>query len=110
MAATIPAVFMAAGQLVLELRADIAPLAPETRKRSKLALGYFFSLVLYLLLILLIGFGVATAAFSFGFLYGWVRWHWGKALTYTVAIVGIAHFMSSLLNLYWPEGMLFSLW
>jgi putative tricarboxylic transport membrane protein len=110
MAATIPAVFMAAGQLVLELRADIAPLAPETRKRSKLALGYFFSLVLYLLLILLIGFGVATAAFSFAFLYGWVRWHWGKALTYTVAIVGIAHFMSSLLNLYWPEGMLLSLW
>ncbi|HEX5606648.1 MAG TPA: tripartite tricarboxylate transporter TctB family protein, partial [Candidatus Binatia bacterium] len=110
MAATIPAVFMAAGQLVLEMRSDIPSPPPENRKRSKLALGYLFSLVLYLLLILLIGFGVATAAFTFAFLFGWIRWQWVKALTYTVAVVGIAQLMSWLLNLYWPEGMLLSLW
>ena len=110
MTATIPAVFMAVGQLVLELRADTQPAPPETRKRTNLALGYFVSLLLYLLLILLFGFGVATAGFTFAFLYGWVRLHWSKALLYTVAVVGVAQLMSWLLNLYWPEGMLFSQW
>ena len=67
MAATIPAIFMAAAQLVLELRATRAAPGIETRKKIKLALGYFFSLLLYLLLILLFGFGIATALFTFGF-------------------------------------------
>ncbi|MGB7952259.1 MAG: tripartite tricarboxylate transporter permease, partial [Candidatus Binatia bacterium] len=44
MAATIPAVFMAAIQLVLELRGAPPAAPPETRQRTKLALGYFFSL------------------------------------------------------------------
>jgi TctA family transporter len=106
MAATVPAVFMAAGQLVLELRADTPAPPPETRKRTQLALGYFFSLLFYLLLILLLGFGIATAAFTFAFLYGCVRLRWSKALIYTVVVVGVAQLMSWLLNLYWPGGML----
>jgi hypothetical protein len=107
MAATIPAVFMAASQLVLELRADTPAPPPETRRKTMLALGYFFSLVFYLLLTLLLGFGIATAVFTFAFLGGWVRLHWLKALIYTVAVVGVTQFMSWLLNLYWPGGMLF---
>jgi len=110
MAATIPAILMAATQLVFELRADIPAPASETRKKTKLALGYLFSLVLYLFLILLFGFGVATAVFTFVFLYLWVRLRWTHALIYTVAVVGVAQLMSWLLNLYWPEGMLFSRW
>lgn len=110
MAATIPAIVMAAVQLVLELRAEIPAPLPETRKRSRRALGYLFSLVLYLLTILLIGFGVATALFTFTFVYGLVRLHGSKALLYTVVVVGVAQLMSWLLNLYWPEGILFSGW
>jgi hypothetical protein len=110
MAATIPAVFMAAIQLVLELRGAPPAAPPETRQRTKLALGYFFSLALYLLLILLVGFGVATAGFVFAFLYGWVRMRWSNALIYTVAVVGVTLLMSWLLNLYWPEGLLLGQW
>jgi hypothetical protein len=106
MAATIPAVLMAAAQLVFELRADTPPPAPETRKKTKLALGYLFSLVLYLLVILLFGFGVATALFTFGFLYGSVRMRWAPALIYTGVVVGLTLLMSRLLGLYWPEGIL----
>ncbi len=79
MAATIPAVFMAAAQIVLEVRASPEVPGAETRKKTKLALGYLFSLVLYLLLILLFGFGIATALFTFGFLFGWVRTGWFSA-------------------------------
>ena len=61
MAATIPAIFMAAAQIVLDVRATREAPGIETRKKTKLALGYFLSLVLYLLLILLFGFGIATA-------------------------------------------------
>ncbi|MGH7797572.1 MAG: tripartite tricarboxylate transporter permease [Candidatus Binatia bacterium] len=107
MAATIPAVFMAAAQLIVELRADKPAPPPETRKKTKLALGYFVSLVFYLLMILLFGFGIATAVFTFAFLYGWVRIRWTHALIYTAAMVGVALLMSWLLNLYWPGGMLF---
>jgi TctA family transporter len=107
MAATIPAVLMATAQLVFELRADIPAPPPETRKKSILALGYFLSLLFYLLIILLFGFGIATAIFIFAFLWGWVRLRWTRALIYTVAVVGIAQLMSRLLNLYWPEGMIF---
>jgi putative tricarboxylic transport membrane protein len=109
MAATIPAIFMAAAQIVLEVRATREVPGIETRKKTKLALGYFFSLVLYLLLILLFGFGAATAVFTFAFLYGWVRTRWSYALIYTVAIVGLAQLMGWLLNLYWPEGVLLGL-
>jgi putative tricarboxylic transport membrane protein len=109
MAATIPAIFMAAAQIVLEVRADTPAPSPETRKKTELALGYFFSLVLYLLLILLFGFGAATAVFTFVFLYGWVRTRWSYALIYTVAIVGLAQLMGWLLNLYWPQGILLGL-
>ncbi|MGH7845596.1 MAG: hypothetical protein ACREQW_10560, partial [Candidatus Binatia bacterium] len=69
MAATIPAIFMAAAQLVIELRATRNAPGLETRTKTRLALGYFFSLVLYLLLTLLFGFGIATALFTFVFLY-----------------------------------------
>jgi hypothetical protein len=110
MAATIPAIFMAAAQIVLEVRATQEAPGIETRKKTRLALGYFFSLVLYLLVILLFGFGIATALFTFGFLYGWVRMHWPYALIYTAAMVGVALLISWLLNLYWPEGMLFGQW
>lgn len=106
MAATIPAVLMAVAQLVIELRADTPAPPPETRKKTKLALGYFFSLLFYLLLILLIGFGIATAVFTFAFLVGCVRTRWTHAAIYTAATVGVTLLMSWLLNLYWPEGML----
>jgi len=106
MAATIPAIVMAAAQLVIELRADrIAP-GDETRKRTTTALGYFLSLVLYLLLIMLLGFGIATALFVFIFLYGWVKMPWFRALIYTGSVVGVALLMSQLLSLYWPQGIL----
>jgi TctA family transporter len=107
MAATIPAIFMAAAQIVVEVRATHEVPAIETRRKTKLALGYFVSLVLYLLLVLLLGFGAATAVFTFVFLYGWVRTGWTHALIYTAAIVSVTLLMSWLLNLYWPEGMLF---
>ena len=110
MAATIPAIFMAAGQIVLEVRATPEVPAIETRRKAKLALGYFVSLVVYLLLVLLLGFGIATAVFTFAFLYGWVRISWTHALIYTAAIVGVTLLMSWLLNLYWPEGTLFEQW
>jgi TctA family transporter len=106
MAATIPAVFMAVAQLVLELR--VTPAAPgiEARPKTKLSLGYFLSLVLFLCLILLLGFGIATALFTFVFLYGWVRTGWLYALIYTGSVVGVALLMSQLLALYWPQGIL----
>jgi hypothetical protein len=106
MAATIPAVFMAAAQIVLEVRATREAPGIETRKKTKLALGYFFSLVLYLLLVMLFGFGIATALFTFGFLYGWVQMRWFHALIYTGVVVGVTLVMSRLLGLYWPEGIL----
>jgi hypothetical protein len=109
MAATIPAIFMAAAQIVLEVRAIREVPGIETRKKTKSALGYFFSLVLYLLLILLFGFGAATAVFTFAFLYGWVRTRWSYALIYTVSIVALAQLMGRLLNLYWPAGVLLGL-
>jgi putative tricarboxylic transport membrane protein len=109
MAATIPAIFMAAAQIVLEARAIREVPGIETRKKTKSALGYFFSLVLYLLLILLFGFSVATAVFTFAFLYGWVRTRWSYALIYTVSIVALAQLMGRLLNLYWPAGVLLGL-
>jgi TctA family transporter len=109
MAATIPAIFMAVAQLVLELRATREAPGPETRKKTKLALGYFFSLVLFFLLIWLFGFGTATAFFTFVFLYGWVKLRWLHALIYTASVVGVALLMSWLLGLYWPQGVLLGL-
>jgi putative tricarboxylic transport membrane protein len=109
-AATMPAIFMAAAQLVLELRSSPESPAAESRAKSWLALGYFFSFVLFLLLILFLGFGVATALFTFGFLYGWVGMRSTSALFYTGMVVGIALLMGALLGLYWPKGMVFELW
>jgi TctA family transporter len=110
MAATIPAVLMAVSQLVLELRGDSPAPPPAMRKRSKLALGYFVSLVAYLLLILLLGFGVATVLFTFAFLYGWVRPGLVTSLVYTAIVIGLALLMSRLLGMYWPEGILLGQW
>jgi putative tricarboxylic transport membrane protein len=107
-AATIPAILMAATQLFFEVRTTHNTPDLDARLKVKKALGYFFSLLLYLLLILLVGFGVATALFAFGFLYGWVRMRWIYALVYAGCVVGAAQLMSWLLNLYWPAGLLFS--
>lgn len=106
MAATIPVIFMAAAQLIMELRASYTEPGPKIRKKIRLALGYFLSLVVYFLMIWLFGFGIATTLFTFLFLYTWVGMRWPHALTYTAVIVGIALGMSSLLGLYWPEGVL----
>jgi len=106
-AATLPAVIMAAIQLVNELRTAPVPPAPETRKRSLSALGYFFTLILFLSAILLVGFGIATALFTFIFLIACVRLRWQHALLYTACLVGVVLVMSQLLNLYWPGGILF---
>jgi putative tricarboxylic transport membrane protein len=109
-AATVPAIFMAAAQFVLDLRA--APSAPgiETRNKFGLAVGYFFSLLLYFVLIWLFGFGIATTLFTFGFLYGWVRIRWSHALIYTGCVVGVTQFMGWVLGLYWPSGVLLGQW
>ncbi len=109
MAATIPAVFMAIAQLVVECRAAPIVADPQTRKRIKLAAGYFVSLVVYLFMILLFGFGVATALFAFVFLLGWVKMRWFYALLYTTILIGAAELMGKLLGLYWPEGLLLGL-
>jgi hypothetical protein len=106
MAATIPAILMAAAQIVLELRATRETPGIETRKRIKLALGYFLSLVVFLLLILFVGFGIATALFTFAFLFGWVGMRWFTALAYSGILVGLVVSMSGLLGLYWPQGIL----
>jgi hypothetical protein len=106
MAATIPAIFMAAAQIVLEVRATRESPGIETRKKTKLALGYLISLVAYLLLILFFGFGIATALFTFGFLYGWVRAGWFTAAIYTGVLVGLTLVMSWLLGMHWPGGIL----
>jgi hypothetical protein len=106
MAATIPAIFMATAQLVLELRAARAAPGPEVRRKTRLAFGYFLSLLLFFLLIWSFGFGIATTLFTFGFLYGWVRMRWSHALIYTISVVAVAQIMSRLLGLYWPEGLL----
>jgi putative tricarboxylic transport membrane protein len=105
MAATIPAIFMGVAQIVLEVRATRESPGIETRKKTKLAFGYFISLVAYLLLILFFGFGIATALFTFGFLYGWVRTGWFTAASYTGVVVGLTLVMSWLLGMYWPEGI-----
>lgn len=105
-AATIPAIFMAAAQIVLEVRATREAPGPETGKKTKLALGYLFSFVGYLLLILLFGFGIATALFTFAFLCAWVRTGWFTAAVYTGVLVGLTLIMSWLLGMYWPEGIL----
>ena len=106
MAATIPAILMAVGQVVLDLRATPAPPGIETRKKARAAFGYFVSLVLFFSLIWLAGFGVATALFTFGFLYGWVKMSWPYALLYAGTMVAVALSMSWLLGLHWPQGVL----
>ena len=106
MAATIPAIFMAAAQIVLEVRATPQAPGAETGKKTRLALGYLFSFVVYLLLILLLGFGIATALFTFGFLYSLVRTGWFTAAIYSGVLVGVTLVMSWLLGMYWPEGIL----
>jgi putative tricarboxylic transport membrane protein len=105
MAATVPAIFMAAAQVVLELRASRESPDLATRKKTKMALCYFLSLLLFFLLIWLFGFGIATAFFTFAFLYGWARMHWSYALLYTATVVGIAQTLNRLLGLYWPSGV-----
>jgi TctA family transporter len=105
-AATVPAILMAAAQLVLELRAARAVPGPEVRRKTRLALGYFLSLLLFFLLIWFVGFGIATMLFTFVFLFGWAGMRWSHALTYTFSVVAVALIMSRLLGLYWPEGLL----
>jgi putative tricarboxylic transport membrane protein len=109
-AATVPAIFMAAAQLFFEVRAPGVKAGLETRGKTKMAVGYFLSLLLYFALIWLFGFGIATALFTFGFLYGWVRIHWSQALLYTGCVVGVAQFMGWVLGLYWPQGVLVGQW
>ncbi|HXG79028.1 MAG TPA: tripartite tricarboxylate transporter permease, partial [Methyloceanibacter sp.] len=106
MAATLPAVFMAIAQLVFEWRAAPIAVDSETRRRIKLAIGYFVSLLAYLFLILLVGFGIATILFTFVFLFYRVKMRWYHALLYTAILIGTAEIMGKLLGLYWPEGVL----
>jgi putative tricarboxylic transport membrane protein len=107
MAATIPAVAMAAIQIVLDLRAPAAAVPLQQRRKIKLALGYFAGLMLYFLMIWLLGFGIGTGLFTLAFLYSQVRMRWVPTVSYTAVIVGVALLMSWLLNLYWPGGVLF---
>jgi TctA family transporter len=105
-AATVPALFMAAAQIVLDLRSAHEAPGFETRKRIRLALAYFALLALYLLLILFLGFGVASAFFTFAFLYFGAEMRWFAAAMYTGLVVALALLLTRLLGLYWPPGML----
>ena len=105
-AATVPAIFMAAAQLFFDLRAPGAAPGGEARTKTRLALGYFLALVAYFLLIFLFGFGIATACFVFLFLFGWVKTRWTYALIYTATLLGAAEFMGWMLDLRWPEALL----
>jgi len=107
MAATIPAIFMAATQLVFELRASPTATQPDTRAKIRTALGHFVSLLVFLLLILFFGFGVATALFTFVFLYGVARMRWFSALIYTGCLLATVELMGWLLGLHWPQGIVF---
>jgi hypothetical protein len=100
---------MAATQIVFELRAVREVPGLETRRKTRLALGYFSSVLLYFVLIWIFGFGIATALFTLGFLYGWLRMHFFHALIYTGSLVSVMIFMGWLLGLYWPEGLLLGL-
>jgi putative tricarboxylic transport membrane protein len=108
-AATVPAIFMAAAQLFFELRAPGIKTGFETRAKTRLALGYFFSFLFYFVLIWLFGFGIATALFTFGFLYGWLKMRFFHALLYTGSLVSVMISMGWLLELHWPEGLLLGL-
>jgi hypothetical protein len=105
-AATVPAIFMAVVQVVLDLRAPRVTPGGEARAKIRLALGYFLALVAYFLLIFLFGFGIATACFVFLFLFGWVKMRWAYALIYTATLLGAAEFMGWMLDLRWPEALL----
>ncbi len=107
MAATIPVIFMAATQLVFELRASPMAPGPETRAKITTALGHFVSLLGFLLLILFFGFGIATALFTFFFLYGVARMRWFSALIYTGCLLATVELMGWLLGLRWPQGIVF---
>ncbi|MBI2180988.1 MAG: tripartite tricarboxylate transporter permease [Deltaproteobacteria bacterium] len=107
MAATIPAVFMAATQLAFDLRTSSTAPGPETRAKIRTALGHFVSLLVFLLLILFFGFGIAIAFFTFVFLYGVARMRWFRALIYTGSLLAAVQLMGWLLGLHWPQGILF---
>ena len=107
MAATIPAVFMAATQLVFDLRAPRMAPGAETRAKVRTALGHFVSLLVFLLVILFFGFGIATALFTFVFLYGEAKMRWFHALIYTGFLLAVVELMGWLLGLHWPQGILF---
>jgi putative tricarboxylic transport membrane protein len=108
-AATVPAIFMAAAQLFLELRAPGMKTERETRRKINLALGYFAGFIFYFLLIWLLGFGVATTLFTFAFLYGWTKVSLAYALLYTLCLVGAVEIMGWGLGLHWPAGVLLGL-
>ena len=105
-AATVPAIFMAVIQVVLDLRAPAVEMEPEARNKTRTAMGYFLSLVLYFFLIWFFGFLIATALFTFLFLYGWVKMPLSRTLSYTACLVGVAALLGWMLGLYWPEGLL----
>jgi putative tricarboxylic transport membrane protein len=108
-AATVPAILLAAVQLFYELRAP--PMVPdrETRRKTRLAVGYFFSFTLYFVLIWLFGFGIATALFTFVFVYRWGEMRIFHAVIYSGLLVSWMIFMGWLLELHWPDGILLGL-
>jgi len=106
-AATIPAIFMGAAQLVFELRASRPAPGAETRRKIRTALGHFVSLLAFLLLILFFGFSIATATFTFVFLYGVAKMRWFSALIYTGCLLATMELMGRLLGLHWPQGIVF---
>jgi TctA family transporter len=105
-AATAPAILMAAALLIFELRAWGPSPANETRKKTRLAIGYFVAFSFYFFLIWLLGFGIATTLFTFVFLYGWAGMRVLHALIYTGCLVSWTVFMGWLLELHWPDGVL----
>jgi hypothetical protein len=107
MAATIPAILMAATQIVFDLRASPTATQPDTRAKIRTALGHFVSLLAFLLLILFVGFGIATALFTFVFLCGVARMRWFSALIYTGCLLATVELMGWLLGLHWPQGIVF---
>jgi TctA family transporter len=105
-AASVPAVVMAAAQLVLDLRAPGVAPAAAAPAHTRLAARYFAALLVCFGLIWLFGFVIATGLFTFLLLYGMLGMRWSSALVYTVLLVAVAQGMGWLLDLYWPDGVL----
>lgn len=105
-AATVPAIFMAAAQLYLDLRSPAMPQTREAKARTQKALTYFSAIILFYLLLWLMGFHVAAALFISVFLVFFARTRWFSAILYTLCLLVAVELLGWALDLYWPEALI----